>query len=255
MSPLRHLWIALALWLAPWSACQATEIIEAWSYYLAPPFKLPGPGEPGLSQDLVGYLNQALKGRYEIRLVHLPRSRLDVMLKTQERAIVMFAPSVLYGTVKGDKYLWSRPLLDDRQELISRIDKPFQYEGPASLRSVELAGLRGHLYPEIARELDSGLINIKRYSTESALFSMLSEGRVDLITAAHSTYQYVTSQTPELKAKLVVSRKNLGLFTRHLMFMRGMQKERDAFDTVISRMASDPQWLEILRRYELEPAR
>lgn len=251
----RHLWIALALSLAPWGTCRAAEIIEAWSYYLAPPFKLPGPGETGLSQDLVSYLNRALKGRYEIRLVHLPRPRLDMMLENEQRALVLFAPSVLYGTVKGDRYLWSRPIFEDRQELISRADKPFQFEDPASLRGVQVAGLRGHVYPVIGREVESGLIDLKRYNTESALFGMLLEGRIDVITAPNSTYRYLVAQDPTLGPKLALSRKGLGPFTRHLMFMRGMQRERDDFDAVLRRMPGDPQWLEVLRRYDIEPFR
>lgn len=253
MSLLRHLWIALALCLAPWSSCRAVEIIEAWSYYMAPPFKLPGPGEAGLSRDLVDYLNRALKDRYEIRLVHLPRPRLDMMLETQERALVMFAPSMLYGTSKGDKYLWSRPLFDDRQELISRTDRPFQFDGPASLRSTKVAGLRGHVYPVIGQDVDKGLIDMKRYNTESALFGMLLEARVDVITAPNSTYRYLLSRDPSLASKLTLSRNNLGPFTRHLMFMRGMQRQRDDFDAVLRLMPSDPQWIEILKRYDIEP--
>jgi len=255
MNPLRSVWMALALWAATAGRCHAVEVIEAWSYYLAPPFRMAGAADAGLSHDLVAYLNRALKDRYEVRLVHLPRSRLDMMLETEQRAIVMFAPSVLYGTPRGDKYLWSQALLKDSQELISRADAPFQFENVPSLKSVRFAGLRGHLYPAIERELAAARVDIQRYNTESSLFSMLQAGRVDVVTAANSTYRHLVSQQPELASQLVLSRKNLGAFTRHLMFMRGMSKARDDFDAVIRRMPTDPEWIGILRQYDLEPAR
>lgn len=251
-----HLITALLVFFSTLINCQeaaATQPIEAWTYYPSPPFQTHLAGNEGLTADLLAYLNQELGGVYQIRLVNLPRARLNMLLERGAKAFVVFAPSAIFGGPDGGKYLWSEALFQDRQELVSRKDQPFEFNGPASLIGVNFAAMLGHVYPMLAKEMESGQIKADRNTNESSLFSMLMARHVQVITVPNSTVRYFMSVDPMLKQSLHISKNNLGEFSRHLMFQRGMEKQRADFNQVVLKMGSDPKWIAILKKYGLEP--
>lgn len=242
-----------ALYLACGGAL-ATQTIDAWNYYASPPFLTDPANNAGLSSDLVAYLNKALAGKYDIRLVLLPRARLQMMLDRGDKAFVLFAPSVIFGGVDGGRYLWTAPLFNDRQELVSRKEHPFEFNGPASLFGVRLGAMVGHVYPMLAKEIEAGQIRPERSTNEVSLVKMLMLAHVDVITLANSSISYLMSNDAALKENLRFSKQNLGEYTRNLMFQQGMEKERDDFDRVVRTMDTNPVWITTLKKYGLEPA-
>jgi polar amino acid transport system substrate-binding protein len=194
-----------------------------------------------------------LAGQYNIRLVVLPRARISMLLERGAKAVVVFVPSVIYGGLKDGKYLWSDPLFMDRQELVSRNDQPFEFNGPASLIDVNFGAMLGHVYPVLEKEMASEQIQADRTTSESSLFSMLMARHVQVITVPNSTVHYFMSVNPVLKQSLYISKNNLGEYSRHLMFQQGMEKERRDFNQVILKMSSDPKWIAVLKKYGLEP--
>ncbi|MYN16569.1 transporter substrate-binding domain-containing protein [Rugamonas sp. FT107W] len=233
-------------------ACaQAAEVLTAWTYYAAPPFLTDARSNAGLDRDLVAYLNQKLAGKYEVRLMFVPRARLGSMLDTGARGMVLFAPSVIFDGPAGGKYLWTSALFDDRQDLLSRASAPFEYDGPGSLHGVRFGAMLGHSYPALAEDVASGRIHAHRNNNEGALLKMLLMQRLDVITLADSSVRYLVRNDASIAGKIHVSKQNLGSYTRHLMFQQGMTRERDDIEEVVARMDGDPAWLAILRKYGL----
>jgi len=244
--------VLLAMGLAQRQA-SAVEQIEAWSYYPAAPFTTDETANTGLTSDLVAYLNQALAGQYEISYTLLPRARLNMMLENDEQAVVLFAPSVIFGGLNRGTYLWSEALFEDRQEILSRKDAPFELDGPASLVGQSIAAMRGHAYPQIACEVESGQIILHRAHNEGSLIGMLRLKHVDVITLPNSTISYFMKKDLSLKPLVHFSRNSLSTYTRHLMFQQGMENQRDDFNQVLLKMPTDPHWIEILQKYGLKP--
>lgn len=232
----------------------AVETIEAWSFYASPPFLVDAATNAGLSKDLVDYLNKALAGKYDIKLVLLPRARLNKMIERGDKAVVIFMPSMLFGGVKGGRYLWTAPMCDDRQELVSRKLHSFEYDGPASLHGVRFGAMLGHVFPLLVEDMDAGKIVADRNTSEMSLVSMLLVGHLDVITLPDSTLKYLMTKDPSIENQLWISSKNLGEFSRHLMFQRGMEKEQSDFNQVILAMKTDPVWLATLKKYGLTPS-
>lgn len=231
----------------------AVEQIEAWSYLPSPPFLVDANTNAGLSADLIGYLNQALAGQYQITLTLLPRARMNLMLDNGQKGFVVLVPSIVFGGPTSGAYLWSAPLVADRQELLSRPQRAFEYHGPDSLAGVRFGAMLGHNYPPLARDMDSGKISAFRSRNEEALVNMLDEGHVDVVTIPNSTARYFMARSPGTTPRWHFSQQNLGEYGRHLMFQQGMEKQRDDFDRVIRQMPGDPAWIAILQRYGLEP--
>ncbi|SMC27916.1 amino acid ABC transporter substrate-binding protein, PAAT family [Andreprevotia lacus DSM 23236] len=254
MQHAKRLLLALGLILLGMQSARAAQVIEAWSYYPAPPFQTDPATNAGLTADLVSYLNKALAGRYEIRLVLLPRARLNMMLENGGKAMIVFAPSAIFGGPGGGRYLWSSPLLDDRQELLSRTNRPFEFTGPASLFNMHFGAMLGHAYPVIEKELETGQIHADRATSESSLLNMLLASHADVVTIPATAARYFVRAHPVYRQRLHFSRQHLGSYTRHLMFQQGMKKERDDVELVVRRMKTDPAWIATLKKYGLEPA-
>jgi polar amino acid transport system substrate-binding protein len=245
--------VLLALLLGNKEEALSAQLIEALSYYPSPPFQLDNSGREGLTADLIAYLNKSLKGKYEIKRVLVPRAKLNKMLARGDKAFVIFAPGMLFGGSQGGSYLWTASLFDDRQELVSRTAKRFEYDGPQSLATVRFAAVEGHVYPMIADALASGEIRPDRLGNEGFLVKALMENRDDVITIPTSVVKYFMMKDLTFGAESYLSKQSLGNFSRHLMFQRGMEKERADFDQVIRQMNVDPIWRATLKQYGLEP--
>lgn len=258
---LKPLLLPLLLWLTQWHigiAC-ASELkpikqIDAWSYYNSPPFLTDEGHGDGLCRDLVNYLNAKLAGQYKIELSLIPRARLNAMLERGTPGVVVFAPSVVFGGIESGRYLWSLPLLADRQMIISLQRHPIEFTGASALYGINLGGVLGHIYPAIQTEIDAGRIQLQRPANERSLYNMLLFGHVEAITLAETSIKFLSSEQPQSRASLYYSRGDLGKFTRHLLFQPGMESARADFNVVIENMARDPAWLAILAKYGLSPS-
>lgn len=235
------------------AAAPPPKVIDAWSYYDTPPFTAQKEGEIGLNQRLVDYLNRHLEGRYTVKLRVIPRARVALMLESGQPGMVLFAPSVIFGGVHGKRFLWSRPLLFDRQLLVSRPDNPIEYTGPGSLNGKVLGGMLGHVYPAIQSDIDTGKIRVERLVSESSLIAMLKAKRVDAFTISEVMLQPLLQETPGHAISLHYSRKDFGAFTRNLLYQKGMEELRRDIDAVILAMPSDPNWTAALSTYGLRP--
>lgn len=253
MRYLRYSLYVYMLALLGMSAPAKSQTITAWCYYSAVPFQTDAKNNAGLAQDLVHYLNQELAGKRQLHLLFLPRKRLDLALSNAEKGIVLFAPSVIFGGVAGDQYLWSSALIDDNQGFISRTNKPFEYDVPSSLFDSPLLTVRGHNFPRLQKEINERKIVLERADSEISLIHMLLAKRADVITLPDSVVQYFTVIHPEFKNSLHSSSKKLEGFSRHLMFQKGMDEELKIIEPIILRMHKDPKWIAILKKYGLEP--
>lgn len=232
-------------------AC-ASEL-EAWSYYPSPPFRMATAPDAGLTQDVVHALNKILQGKYEIRLRLLPRARIDNMLECGVRGFVIFAPSVIMGGPDGGRYLWTQPLLQDCQQLISVRARSFEYAGPESLVALRFGAIQGHVYPAIDREVRENRIVPYLAKTEEALVQMLLSGRADVITLPDTIVQYFAKNDAAFDAARYISHKHFGTFTRHMLFQRGMEKECADMNAALQTLMASPEWPVLLGRYGLKP--
>lgn len=228
------------------------QTITAWCYYSTVPFQTDAKTNVGLAQDLVLYLNQELAGKRQLHLLFLPRKRLDLALSGPEKGIVLFAPSVIFGGVTGDQYLWSSALLEDHQGFVSRADQAFEYDAPASLFDHRLLAVRGHNFPKLQKEIDDGKIVLERADSEISLIYMLLAHRADVITLPDSVVQYLTVVHPEFKNNLHTSSKKLESFSRHVMFKKGMEEDLKIIEPIILNMRQDPKWKAILKKYGMQ---
>ena len=249
--PLRRRLLLSCAALAAASAARpalAQTRLAAWHYYQSAPFELPG---GGLLADLADYLNRALAGRFRLDLNYLPRPRLNMLLQRQADGVIVLAPSTVFTGPDFRNFLWSLPIMSDRQELLSLASRPIEYTTPAALAGLQLGAIRGHNYPALQAAQEHGRLSTYALTGEQQMLDMLLAGRLDAITMATTSADYLLHQRAGLAARIHRSHKSLDSFTRHLLFTPGQHEAQRACDAVLHKARSDPAWHALFRRYGL----
>ena len=229
----------------------ARQRVEVWSYHLSPPFALQG--EQGLSAAFIELLNNepANNRRFRFELTELPRKRLDMRLADNRPGVLLWVAPRFLNPTQAPRGRWSRPLLDDQQDVISRNSQPIDYRGPKSLHGLAFGGLLGHLYAGLDADVASGRIRREDVASDLQNLEKVSSGRVDAVLVPHSTLLYYrkAGQFDEL----YVAPAPLYAFRRHLLMTSALASPATEYVLgVVEALPHNPRWLALLERYGLE---
>lgn len=240
----------LLLGLLP-ALCVAQQRVEVWSYHLSPPFALDG--QQGLSAAFVELLNEepANGQRFRFELIELPRKRLDMRLADNRPGVLLWVAPRFLGHAQTARARWSRPLLDDQQDVVSRSRQPIDYEGPQSLHGLAFGGLLGHLYAGLDADVAKGRIRREDVTSDLQNLEKVSSGRVDAVLVPRSALLYYR-KTKRLEG-LYVAPSALYSFRRHLLMTSSLGRPATEYvRRVVEALPRNPRWLALLERYGLE---
>lgn len=235
-------------------AAQAQLEVNAWTYHQIPPFILDYEGRTGLSFDLIELFNQHAqnRGRFRFSLIYLPRKRLDVGLREGRAGLVLWVSPLFFDDVQGERYQWTSALLHDQQDFLSRVDRPFDYNGPQSLHGRTLGGVLGHQYAGIQQPIDKGLIRREDVLIDEQNLKKLLSKRIDLILIPRSTARFYIRQR-QLSGQLHFSPTPLSRYSRQLLLQPSLDAEAVEFiQEVVATLPENPRWQTLLKRYWLD---
>lgn len=245
---MRTIFLLLCL-LPAW--CFAEQRIEVWTYHLSPPFVVEG--RKGLSAAFVELLNEepANRQRFRFELIELPRKRLDLRLADNRPGVLLWVAPHFLSPEQAARGQWTRPLLGDQQNVISRSQQPIDYWGPESLHGLAFGGLLGHLYAGLDADVALGRIRREDVASDLQNLEKVSSGRVDAALVPRSTLLYYR------KAKrfdgLYIAPTALYSFRRHLLITPSLgAPATDYVRQVVEKLPRNPRWLALLDRYGLE---
>lgn len=262
MHPTRRDCLALALLAAGGPACAALSRpseaaptatgLELQSQYDFPPF-VTGPGV-GLSHDWAAWLSRRLPRELgSLQPQILPRRRLaQVMGRSQWTGIVPWVAPAWFGDAGLTRYVWSEPVMDDEDLVLSLKSRPVPYEGPASLKGLRLGGVAGHVYVDIDPLVERHeLLRDDATDTGKNLRKLLL-GRVDVIFLSRSGMPWWQARLPELESQLYVAPQPRARFQRRMLLSPQIEVGlRAAILAEIETMPRDATWQEAMRRYGL----
>lgn len=240
----------LMLGLLP-ALCGAEQRVEVWSYHLSPPFTLEG--KQGLSAAFVALLNEepANDRRFRFELVELPRKRLEMRLAVNRPGILLWVAPRFLSHEQTARGRWTRPLLDDQQDVISRNRQPVDFDGPQSLHGLAFGGLLGHRYAGLDADVDNGRIRREDVASDLQNLEKVSSGRIDATLVPRSTLLYYR-QTKRFD-ELYVAPAALYSFRRHLLMTSSLSRPATEYvRKVVETLPTNPRWLALLERYGLE---
>lgn len=249
--------LVLALLTAS-SLATATEVVPAYNVYGSVPFVIDyqntqkGP-QTGLAFDLVRYLNDKLKGKYQFELQVMPRERLnqEVINKPDFKGVILFLNPRFVGDVEQKKYTWTASLMSDKNNVVSPVGKKLEYASPDSFAGLQFIGVRGNKYAGLEERFGK---DIKRDDVSSELQSlkMIANGRGEATIMAATIYNYlmkVNGKPDQLEGKLHVSATPHLQFERHMFVANPSTELAKALEPVAAAMAKDKDWKAILAKY------
>lgn len=244
--------VCLGLALAS-GAVAAEEMLTAYNTYQSVPFVTE---KGGLAQDLVGYLNQKLKGKYQFQLSSVPRERLNqtVINDPNFKGVVLLLNPLFVDDADRKKFLWSPAVMADSNAVISMASKKIEYTDPDSLKGTRFAGISGNRYAGLEDRFGKD-IQRENVGEEMTNIRKVAAGRADVTIMAFSTYRYLVKQIGEsakLDTTLYVSSKPHAKFDRFLFVSKAEPALAKELDSVVGGMKSDPAWKAILTRYAIE---
>lgn len=230
----------------------AAKPVAVWAYQPSPPFA--SEHNPGLSESLVQLLNEhpTNQGLYDFKLTQLPRKRLDARLAANEPGVLLWATPEFFPERLTANASWTRPLLCDIQDFVSRSDAPFDYKGPRSLHGMRLGGVLGHRYRELQNDIDRGLIQREDVHSDLQNLNKLMSRRIDVALMPRSSRLFY-GLTEVADAQLHVSPSPLYIFDRHVLMTASLPAETTQFvQQLIADLPHSARWQTLLRRYGLQ---
>ncbi|MCE3262060.1 MAG: transporter substrate-binding protein [Pseudoduganella sp.] len=240
--------LLLALYSAAASAAGTT--VKAYNSYGGAPYI---EGRRGLAPELVAYVNRKLAGHYTLQLVSLQRRDLNQLMEARGGfdGVALFLAPAFIGDVPRKRFHWSPAFLDDSNAIVSRIDNPVRYDGPASLVGLRFAGIYGNRYPGIDEFVGKG---IRRGNAADAISNLrkLVKGEADFTVMPLSSFRYLRRQLDKEKlplGQLHVGDKPFNQFGRHFVLAPGGGDLAQRLDQIAAAMPCDREWRRIAARY------
>jgi len=241
--------LILGLVLLPCYSLADPRVVTVWNYHDFPPFAVRGGLKTCLSTDLTNWLTKASGGRYEFRLKHIPRKRLNSLRDEGKSGIVLWANPVWFDDPDRKRFLWTPPLTQDRDIIISHIQSGFEYEGPHSLKGKRIAVVRGYHFPRIAPLVEEGDIERVDIARESNGLRMLVHERpIDATLMSGLAGRYIASQL-HITDELNFSDPPLRHYDRHLMVTPDLPEVAEFLRQAISRLHGSPEWRRMREAY------
>ena len=233
----------------------ADTIVKAYNSYRGPPYV---EGKSGLAPELVRYLNHKLEGRYTLQLVNVQRRELNQLMEASGGfdGVALFLSPAFIGDVPRKRFHWSPAFLDDSNAVVSRIDNPVRYEGPASLVGLRFAGIYGNRYPGIDEYVGKSLTRSNAADAMSNLRKLVA-GQADFTVMPISSFRYLRRQMDREKlpvGQLHVGDKPFSQFGRHFVLARDGGELAGELDRIAAAMPCDREWRRIALRYHFTVA-
>ncbi|NRR28749.1 transporter substrate-binding domain-containing protein [Oxalobacteraceae bacterium] len=242
-----------ALMLTALAPAGAVESLPAYNSYQAVPFVVEN---GGLAADLVGYLNEKLKGKYNFTLTNLPREKLNQTLDKDAnfKGVVMFLTPNFVADPDKKKYHWSPGLFNDANAVISLNTKKIEYVDPDSLKGTKFAGVGGNKYQGFEERFGK---DIQRENANEELSNLrkVASGKADVTIMPMITYRYLLKQLGEqspVRTTLYLSTKPHARFERAIFSANADTALSKEIDAVVSGAQTDPAWKKIMAKYGLE---
>lgn len=231
------------------SWAQASEIVPVYVYHLKPPFITDVRKEQGLYYEFSGHINRKL-GRTALKTLYVPRKRLEPMLVDAGfRGIVLGVNPVWFRDNEEKRFLWTSTWMMDRDELVSSIERPINYNGPASLTGKRVGGVSGHYYFGIDEAAAAG--QLLREDTDSELQNLtkLRVGRIDATVISRSTFDYLTQHFGGSEFYHLSERPH-DVFARRILIPHARRDVYDWLEPLLKKLPQDAEWQAIVARYQ-----
>ncbi len=222
--------------------------IVVYAYHLKPPFIIDVDKKLGLYYDFSDHLNSK-QDRYLFTTKFMPRKRLDFLVRSNKlNGILVGVNPIWFNDKKEQKFLWTGTMFNDRDEVVSPIDKPIEFINPRSLIGKTLAGVRGFNYFGIDNLVDDGKINRDNTIGERQILLKLLSKRVDAGIVSRSTLNYLIPRQ-QWENKFYYSQIPHDIYQRRVLVPKALNSVHQQLMPIIKTLPTDADWQRLLKQY------
>lgn len=234
----------------PSSVSAKAQVVEAWSYYQYPPFLV---GENlGLNNELIDLMSSDSDGKYEFKLLIMPRKRLDVYLKEEAAGIALFVNPIWIHKTKDQTCKWSLPLFTDSNEILSNVNKPVDYSGPESVQGMKFGGVYNHKYKYLDELVSQNKLTRINSNCEEVNILRVGQGRtIDFTLAPKSVLKYLINKN-DLHNDVYFSKQPHSVYERHILMHNLPMELRAYINEFIKGLPNNPRWQKLKKKYQLQ---
>ena len=227
----------------------AKPVVSVYSYHLKAPLIIDQEAEQGLYYDFVNYLNSN-NSKYHFKLVYLPRKRIERLLDSESLDGILLGVNPVWFKDKNEtKYLWTREVFTDRDEIVSLMSSAFEFKGPESITSKVFGGVRGFYYFGINEVVEQKKVLRVDVIKEVDLFKMLLLGRVDLAVISRSTFDYMIKEN-DWPHEFYLSKQPHDIYDRRVLVPKNQEYLFELLNEIVIHLPYDKSWQAKILEYK-----
>ena len=176
----------------------ATETITIATYHLVPPFGISNDNE-SLSVELQNALNAFSAPNYYFELKFIPRKRLERIMTSGETLIMPWVNPLWFKQEDQQQWLWSTPIIDDCDVVVTHRDNLKTYSGLDSLLGQTLVLPSGFRFPTLTSLIEAEKIKVIYAPSELNAAKMLNSKFVEYAAMGRLVAHYLQRQEMDIK--------------------------------------------------------
>lgn len=220
------------------------DTVSVYTYHNHPPFVLEG--GKGLSYEFVDLLNKKSKGNPNFKIEVVSRAQLDKLVAAPDfgGTVAWVAPAWFKDKDKT-VYLWSSPVMEDANVVLSNAASKIDYKDPSSLKGKQLGGITGHKYAGIDELVTAGDVKREDSDKERTNLRKLEASRIEATLLPRSTANYLMNEM-DLTSKLFIAPTPHSSYARHVL----VAKNKPELQKIVNEAVADSGWQATLSKYK-----
>lgn len=229
----------LPLVLASAFARAQTEI-TVYTYDDRAPFVLDKAKGEGLEYRLCRWLTRASgQYRFTLKVVTAPEAK-ALAAREDFQGVLLGVNRAWFPEAVQKGCLWTAPILWDRELVVSRGSHKVEYQGPASLAGLRIAGVKGFFYPGVTGDVAKGRVD---FATEVQALKAVAEGAADVAIVSEWTLTYEQLRDG-FEADVYQANRNFLEFERCILVPRSLPALKEHLDRLLADVRKNPGWQE-----------
>ncbi|EAT11351.1 transporter substrate-binding domain-containing protein [Bermanella marisrubri] len=247
--------ITLFAWLVALFYCfpitlraEPVQPIPIFEYHTFPPMIVSESRESGLTFGFARLLNRSSKQfNFQVELQSLPATL--SRLKNGEPAVVLFVSPIWFDDIQREKYLWTEPVYQLRDEVVSRKEVAFEYQGPESLLGLTVAGIEGYTYSDLEPLVQQGRAKRINFANDKEVLKALMRNKEIDIAIVNSGPLSFYRNTMTLNERLHISELPQGEYPVRILVSKALPSVFSYIQNTVENLPNNKMWQDMRALY------
>lgn len=224
-------------------ALRAQTDITVYTYNDRPPFVVDQGKQQGLEYRLCAWLTKSSGTyRFTLKVVTAPEAK-ALVDKDELKGVLLGVNKMWFPEAVRTRYLWTPPILWDRNLVISLDSRKVEYTGPVSLAGLKLAAVKGYAYPALTEAIAAGTVTRLDNPSEILALKALAGHQADAAIVSEWTFMYARLRD-FLEGDFYESNQPFSAFERAILVPPAMKPLQEHLAKLLADVRKNAGWQE-----------